>query len=404
MSQPVQRPGPSGMLRAPSSCRLLKRHSRGMLLVGTILLAVGYDGSLPWLSATGEYIAEAAVSIEMVTDPAQEQIFPDRKAAQLTFKAAVDRKPLRSGRLKVQVIAPPRPVLLSTPLPAVEGTTLLQLTSELTDGKFAVEYLFPISGVYTFDFDIAPGLNGQAVQPTTTRHSLHLQADPATVRRAWLFRLVLLCLGGIAGAWCALTAQAPKTLPPRAAITSGVLIVGSLAVVTSTLTFADHGPRELVFPKGAQVIQGDEGWALEVRPTPEQAVVGELLDLTVTLTRKGQAFSGAMDVSMHLYNLKDDQTVLRTNIVTPHGSTSQQFQLVESVPHTCTVTVRPVGDASEKPVTLTAVIGIEVIAGAIPITVKLRVMGLFVGVVGAGVTGGYVLASGVRKLPGRVGR
>jgi hypothetical protein len=188
MSQPVQRPGPSGMLRAPSSCRLLKRHSRGMLLVGTILLAVGYDGSLPWLSATGEYVAEAAVSIEMVTDPAQEQILPDRKPAQLTFKASVDGKPLRSGRLKVQVIAPPRPVLLSTPLPAVEGTTLLQLTSELTDGKFAVEYLFPISGVYTFDFDIAPGLNGQAVQPTTTRHSLHLQANPATVRRAWLPR------------------------------------------------------------------------------------------------------------------------------------------------------------------------------------------------------------------------
>jgi hypothetical protein len=160
----------------------------------------------------------------------------------------------------------------------------------------------------------------------------------------------------------------------------------------------------LVFPKGPQVIQGDEGWALEVRPTPEQAVVGELLDLTVTLTREGQVFSGAMDVSMHLYNLKDDQTVLRTNIVTPHGSTSQRFQLVESVPHTCTITVRPVGGASEKPVTLTAVLGIEVIAAAIPITVKLRVMGLFLGVVGAGVAGGYVLASGVRKLPGRVGR
>jgi hypothetical protein len=404
MSQPVQRPGPSGMLTAPSSYRLLNRHSRGMLLVGTILLAVGYDGSLPWLSATGEYAVEAAVSIEMVTDPAQEQIFPDRKAAQLTFKASVDRKPLRSGRLRVQVIAPPRPVLLSAPLPAVEGTTLLQLTSDLTDGKFAVEYLFPISGVYTFDFDIAPGPNGQAVQPTTTRHSLHLQADPAAVRRAWLFRLVLLSLGGIAGAWYALTAQAPKTLPPSAAITSAVLIVGSLVAVTATLTFADHGPRELVFPKGAQVIRGDEGWALEVRPTPEQAVVGELLDLTVTLTREGQVFSGAMDVSMHLYNLKDDQTVLRTNIVTPHGSTSQRFQLVESVPHTCTVTVRPVGGASEEPVTLTAVIGIEVIAAAIPITVKLRVMGLFVGVVGAGVAGGYVLASGVRKLPGRVGR
>jgi hypothetical protein len=379
----------------------LNHHGRGLLLVGIILLAIGYDRSLPWLSADDGPVAEAAVTIEMVTDPPREQIFPDTRPAQLTFKASVDGKPLDSGRLALQVIAPPRPMLLSTPFPAVEGTTLLQLTSDLTDGKFAAEYLFPINGVYTFNFDIAPGPHGRAVQPTTVRHSLHVQADPVTVRRGWLFRIALFSLGGIAGAWYALTVHAPKTLPSSAAIASGAFIIGSLLLVTATLTFADHGPRQLVFPKGAQVIHGDEGWAIEVRPTPEQAVVGELLDLAVTLTRGGQVFSGAMNVSLHLYNLKADQTVLRTSVVAPHGSTSQRLQLIASVPHTCTVIVRPVSGASEEPVTLTAVIGIEVTAAPTPISVKLRVMGLFVGVVGAGAAGGFLLASGVRKLPGR---
>jgi hypothetical protein len=389
------------MLRGLSGSRSPRHHSQGIFLVVIILLAMGGDRLLPRLRLAGEGAVEAAVSIEMVTHPPREQTLPDFRPAQLTFKTSVHGQPLDLGRLAVDVTAPATSMLLPTLLPAVEGTTLLQLSSALKDGKFAVEYLFPIPGVYTFDFDIAPGADGQAIEPTKVRHSLHVQADPASVRRAWLFRGALFALGGIVGAWYACAAHRQRTPPSRAVIAPGVLVLSGLVFVTGRFTFADHGPRELVFPKGAQVVQGDDGWALEVRPTPEQAVVGELLDMGVTLTHREQVFAEAMEVAIHLYNLRDDRTVLRTSVLAPNGSTSQRFQVVESVPHTCTVTARPVRGVSEGSETLTAVVGIDAVAAPIPLTVRLRVMGLMLGMVGAGGAGGFILASGVRKLPGR---
>jgi hypothetical protein len=388
----------TGLVRLRSRSPL----SRRLPLLVVVLLAMGGD---PWaspLSRAERHAAEAAVTLELQSDPPLEQIVLDTRPTQLTFTVSADGKALQAGHLAVQVLAPPRPILLPSPHPALEGTTLLELDSDLTDGMFTLEYLFPIQGAYGFDFDIVPTTSGQSMLPTKLHGSIQVRADQGSLRRAWLFRVVLFSLGGIAGAWYAWAAQTPKTPPSRAATAAGAVVVGGLVLVTGSFTCADHGPRQLVFPRGTQVIQGDAGWALEVRPTPAQAVVGELLEIAVTLTNAQQVFSGAMDVAMHVYNLKDDRTVLRTNILAPHGSTSQRFQVVESAPHTCTITARPVSGGSGKPVTLTAVLGIDVIATPAPITVKLRVMGVFLGVVGAGVASGFLLSNGVRRLPWRV--
>ena len=113
------------MLSGLTDFRPLWHHSQGMLLVVIILLAMGGDRVLPRQSLAGTGAAEAAVSIEMVTDPPREQTLPDFRPAQLTFKAAVEGQPLDSGRLAVDVTAPATSMLLPTALPAVEGTTLL---------------------------------------------------------------------------------------------------------------------------------------------------------------------------------------------------------------------------------------------------------------------------------------
>jgi hypothetical protein len=390
------------MLTGLVSFRSLSHHSRSLPLLVVVLLAIGGDRLVSPLSGAEKHAAEAAVTLKLQTDPPLEQIVLDTKPTQLTFTVSADGKSLEAGRLAVHVMAPPRPILLPSPHPAVEGTTLLELNSDLTDGTFTLEYLFPAQGAYGFDFDIVPTAHGQSMHATKLRESVQVRADQDSIRRAWLFRVVLFSLGGIAGAWYARAAQTRKTPPSRAVTATGAVVVGGLVLVIGSFTCADHGPRQLAFPKGTQVIQGDAGWALEVRPTPTQAVVGELLEITVTLTDAKQVFSGAMDVAMHVYNLKDDRTVLRTNILASHGSTSQRFQVVESAPHTCTITARPVSGVSGKPETLTAVLGIDVIAAPTPITVKLRVMGLFLGVIGAGVAGGFLLSNGVRKLPWRV--
>jgi hypothetical protein len=369
-----------------------------------LLLAFGGNRLLPPLKPAATDGAEAAVTLEMLTAPPAGQITADSKPAQLTFKAMVDGRPLRSGRLGMEVTAPPAPLLLPTSLPSVEGTALLQLSSELTDGMFAVEYLFPMPGVYSFDFDIMPTPGEQRTPSTKVHHSLSLPADFASRRRAWLFRIGLFALGGMAGVWYARVAHRQKARLSRAMIASGAMLLVSLGVATESVTFADHGPRQLVFPKGTQIIQGDNGWTLKVQPTPEQAVVGGLLDLNVALMHEGRAFSGAMEVTIHVYNLKDDQTVLRMTVVAPQSSTSQRFQLVKSVPHTCTVTARPISGASESPMALTAVLGIDVEVAPTPLAVKLQVLLLLLGVVGAGIAGGFFLTSGVRKFPRGVRR
>jgi hypothetical protein len=392
------------MRRGLAGDRRRPRVARWLLPMAILLSVVAWSGGLARVGTAGERGAGASVAIQMRSDPPQELILPGVKPAQLIFKASMDNKSLDSGRLTVQVRAPPRPVWLSMPYPGIGGTTLLELVSDLRDGTFAVEYLFPTHGIYGFDLLIAPVASGTAARPTAIHYSLHVPADPASLSRDWLYSLALFALGGLAGVWCARKAQARKISPPRAAVLVGALIIGGLAAVTGSRALADHGPREVTLPRGPQVVQGPDGWALEIRPSPERAVVGELLDLTVTLTREGRVYPGATDVALHVYNLEDDRTVLRTNVRAPHGSTSQRLQLVASVPHSCTVNASPAGLPSETPVTLTAVIGVNVADAPTSVTAWLRVLGLGLVVVGAGVLGGFLLASGAHRLPRRVER
>jgi hypothetical protein len=373
----------------------------GIFLVGILVPAIAGALWLPLLSVGGADTAEAAVTVDMLTDYPQEQPLLDASLAQLTLKASVDGEPLRSGHLAVKITAPPTPWLLPTLFPTVAGTTLLQLTSVLEGGTFQMEYFFPMPGDYIVDVDVTRDVDGQAMQPESFLYHLPVQANSASTRRAWLFRIGLCALGGIAGVGYAHVAHRRNTRRTRAITTCGAFVLGGLLWVTGALAFAHHGAGKFVFPKRPEVIHGDDGWALEVRPTPVQAVIGELLDLHVRLTHGGQVFSGMIAVAIDLYNFQDDHTVLRTSLLAPNGLTSQRIQFVARALHTCSITVRPLSGGSGTPETLpslTSVIGIEAAARSLPTSVKLQVIGLMLGMVGSGVAGGFMLASGVRKV------
>jgi hypothetical protein len=179
------------------------------------------------------------------------------------------------------------------------------------------------------------------------------------------------------------------------------MVWGGLLGITSALVFAHHGTGTFVFPQGPEVIDGDDGWALEVRPTPVQAVIGELLELQVKLTHDGQVFSGMMAVALDLYNLQDGHPLLRTTLLTPRGMTSPRVQFVEPVLYTCSMTVRPLKEGPETPdrlPSLTSVIGIEAVARPLPLGMKLQMIGLVLALVGTGGVGGLLLASGIRQV------
>ena len=110
---------------------------------------------------------EAAVTVEIASTPPLEYIRPNTDLARLTLTALLHGKPLGQGHMKVQLTAPPRTKILATGFPRVEGTPLLALDSELTDGNLTLQYLFPIRGTYTFDLEIAPvpGTSVSSQQP-----------------------------------------------------------------------------------------------------------------------------------------------------------------------------------------------------------------------------------------------
>ena len=60
-------------------------------------------------------------------------------------------KPLEHGRLNIRLIAPPPGWLLSTDLPLVEGTDLLEMNLPVSQGRVSWEYVFPIRGIYRLE-------------------------------------------------------------------------------------------------------------------------------------------------------------------------------------------------------------------------------------------------------------
>jgi len=87
------------MVRGVSGDRPLNRSRRVIWWMVFILTVIGCHMWLARRGVPGEYMAEAAIAIEMLTDPPQERILSDKTPALLTFKASLDGKPSDAGHL-----------------------------------------------------------------------------------------------------------------------------------------------------------------------------------------------------------------------------------------------------------------------------------------------------------------
>lgn len=131
-----------------------------------------------WLFAamTGQ-AEDGTVTVAVTSTPALERIRPKTDRARVTLTPLLHGVPLSRGHIKLQLTAPPRSMVVSTGSPSVEGTPLFVLDSELSDGPFTLQYIFPIPGLYTFDLEITsmPGAQ-RFLLPTCVRWyaSLHI--------------------------------------------------------------------------------------------------------------------------------------------------------------------------------------------------------------------------------------
>lgn len=353
------------------------------------------------LGGTTGQAEEGTATVEVASRPSLERIRPSADLTHITFTTLLHGKPLGQGHIKLQLTAPPRTQVLSTGFPRVEGTPLLVLDSEFSDGTFTLHYVFPIRGTYTFDLAISPVPGGPAFPPTSLRKTVSISEDPVVVRNAWLLIIGLFVLGGVTGVIFARSAAAREKLLSLAIVAPLALCYGALAPVSTVAADVGHHTGTAVdAARGQQVMQGDDGWELEVHASPMPATVGHLVQLTVWLRKDGAVFPGLMEVSLAAVNQEHAETVLETSIRAPQGHTSQSLQLYDGAPHTITVVAHPVGAEATDVAPLTAVLSLDVVAVHPPLAVQIRMMVILLGVLVVGMIVGFFVPRTYKEQPG----
>ncbi len=323
--------------------------------------------------------AASAVTISLTSTPASDTIRPDADMAHVTLVAQQDGHPLSHGHVVVKVTAPSRPRWLSTDFPRVEGTTLLELASDLRDGAFSFDYLFPIRGEYGFNVAVQPRFGAPHVTPTTVQKTWQLRENPTEIRNAWLLIVSLFVLGGFFGIVLARSANAKNALLFMIALASVALVIRAECNVRVQ---AESSPPQ-------QVVNGAQGWTLQVDTTPAQGTVGEQVRFDIVLTKDGEVFQNETQMSIELHHIEDNQPIFKTAIYAPTGETSQQLQFFDGAPHQVMIAAQP---ASHVPVVqkpLQAIFQMDVQGLQPPLIVKLRTLALFIGVLTVGMVVGW---------------
>jgi len=346
-----------------------------------------------WVLALVLWTVEAfAVTVSLSSSPPPETIRPDNDMAQVTLDVQQDGQPIQQGQLQVKVTAPPHPKLFSTDFPIVEATTLLELASELRDGKFSFDYLFPIRGIYTFDIALKPLAGSTQFAPTTIHVPWQLHENPVEIRNVWLFVIGLFILGGVF-----------VVLMTRSAQAKSALMLTVLIVTTSLGMRAEgdvHMHHQQSTAQTPHVTKGENGWALRVDATPSQGTVGEQVRFEIALTKDGQVYPDETALSLALHHIEDDKNIFKTDILIPNGKTSQQLQFFDGAPHQVMITAHPSNQAEAMVQPLQAAFEMEVNGIHPPMGVKLRTLAMFVGVLVIGMVVGWFCPVGRKESGG----
>ena len=331
------------------------------------------------------------MTIEMVSTPSLEHLRPPTDLARVTLMALLHGKPLIQGHLKVQLIAPPRTTVLASDFPRAEGTPLLAFDSDLIGGVVTLQYRFPLRGIYTFDLEITPVPGGPVFPPTSLRKTVRISENSVITHHTWLL-VGLFVLGVSTGGLVARFAAARVKRRSRTIIGSLVLCCNVLAPSSMVAAHSGHPEHEAYGAPERQVIQGDDGWELEIHSIPMPVTVGHPLQLALWLRKDDEVFLGMMEVAIVVVNLEEAQTVVETFTLARQGSTSQSLQLYDGVPHTIAVTVRPIGGEASAWTLPTVGLSVDVLAGSPPLAAQIRMMALWLGVLMVGMTVGFFVS------------
>ncbi|MSP40942.1 MAG: hypothetical protein EXR70_20835 [Deltaproteobacteria bacterium] len=171
-------------------------------------------------------LAADSLNIYFKTAPVIEQVRPFADPVNLSvLVTGADGRPVTGGIVELRLDAPPAGSWLSTDIPLVEGTRLLELRLPLRQGRANWKYLMPIRGRYRLVVD--------AISEDGRRHSQTFEFTVSENRYKWIalsgFSLALLLFGFAAG-----------RVFTSAKVASAVLLVVCLGGVEAALAAADY--------------------------------------------------------------------------------------------------------------------------------------------------------------------
>lgn len=175
--------------------RYTQRSRLPLALVFAFLLAlVGSVGALA-------QVAQGSGTITLTTQPEAGAIVPDEIAAPTKFiiEARGPQGPLRNALIDFEITAPTFGPLVSSDIPAVEGTTLFKSRFAAPEGRLEFDYVVPIRGTYKVKLQALPG-SGATFQPITQEVDLNVRERGSEVVYFWGLVAVLVALGVGAGA------------------------------------------------------------------------------------------------------------------------------------------------------------------------------------------------------------
>jgi hypothetical protein len=345
-------------------------------------------------------------NVRLSTNPSLERILPfevqtEKKQSPVTLTLqAMDAagKPIKNSLINLQILTPPRNLLLTTDFPIVEGTKLLEIEAAAPNGELELQQIFPIRGNYQLKVNVSP-LVGNAFVPYQETLNLNVKENPVKYKYFAVIAAILLSLG-LLGGWVIGGQKelqegeiAPQSVRLLLSALTVVAIVTLLFINISAEVAEAHGSKhsshgEAIIPSVAKS-QG-----MEVRLVGDKtATVGKLanLGLQVKDSATGEPIK---DVALQVkaIALEDNLTVFAYNGVTDkEGKFTWLEQFFDGAPHKIQVEATPSETSSRQFPTIGVAQEIEVEAIAPPIYIRLIGLFYFTAIVGIGMAIGLVL-------------
>ncbi len=373
----------------------------------------GLFGCIALLGLRGGRRVEASQPfVTLSTEPPLSDVVPFKQSVKIIL-AAQDAQGtvFKNVKFKLKLLTPPTNPWFTTDFPMVEGTQLLDLEVNSTDGTLALEQVFPIRGAYQLGVEVKPQ-SANAFAPISQTFTLSVPENALKYRNLLVLAIILISVGWVGG-WVIGAGQPIQSgeLVPRQV---RLLLSGSAVVAIATLlavnisaelaeshnhghdshaTAHEHAPSEVQFQGLKLKLSGDH-----------YATVGELarFNVAATDTKTTKPFTDAM-FRITTTQLEDhEQTVAFQGSSGLTGQQTWQQQFFDGAPHRVQVEVLPKAGAGLQFKPFKVSQGVDVAGVAPPLQTRLISLGYFVGLVGLGLAVGLGQQTIKRKGVGQV--